>query len=62
MVQPPGGQPERTATAPALDVTRPWSVVDDPIADGTQVYVELQLIDATGTIVDSLGQYFTVGQ
>jgi hypothetical protein len=62
MVQPPGGQPERTATAPALDLTRPWSVVDDPIADGTQVYVELQLVDATGTIVDSLGRYLTVGQ
>jgi hypothetical protein len=62
MVQPAGGQPERRATAPALDVTRPWTVVDDPLAIGTQVYVELHLVDATGAVVDSLGQYFTVGR
>jgi Clostripain family len=60
MAQPPGGQPERLATAPALDPNRPWTVVDDPIASGTQVFVELQLEDATGAVVDSLSQYFIV--
>jgi hypothetical protein len=60
MVQAPGGQPERQATAPALDVNRAWTVVDDALPAGTQVYVELQLKDATGLVVDSLSQYFTV--
>ena len=46
--------PERRATAPALDLGQPWTVVDDPIAAGTQVYVELQLKDAAGAVVDSL--------
>jgi len=61
MIQPAGGQPERQATAPALDLNRPWTVIDDPIAAGSQVYVELQLKDATGVVVDSLSQYLTVG-
>jgi len=61
MVQAPGGQPERQATAPALDVNQPWTVFDDAIPDGTQVYVELQIKDATGAVADSVSTYFTVG-
>lgn len=60
MVQAAGGQPERRATAPALDPTRAWTVADEPIPAGTQVYVELQLEDAAGTVVDSLSGYLTV--
>jgi hypothetical protein len=61
MVQAPGAQPERRATAPALDATVPWTVSDQPIATGTQVYVELQIKDAAGVVVDSLSGYLTVG-
>ena len=35
MVQQPGGQPERAATAPALDPTKPWTVSDAAIPDGS---------------------------
>jgi hypothetical protein len=62
MVQAPGAQPERRATAPALDATVPLTVSDQPIAPGTQVYVELQNKDAAGVVVDSLSGYFAVGQ
>ena len=61
MVQAPGAQPVRQATAPALDATLPWTVSDQPIAPGTQVYVELQIKDAAGVVVDSLSGYLTVG-
>lgn len=61
MIQAAGGQPVRQATAPALDPNRAWTVVDDPIPQGTQVYVELQLKDAAGVVVDSLSQYVAVG-
>jgi hypothetical protein len=62
MVQAPGAEPQRQATAPALDATVPWTVRDEPIAPGTQVYVELQIKDAAGVVVDSLSGYLTVGQ
>lgn len=62
MVQSPGAQPERQATAPALDPTVPWTVEDVPIAAGTQVYVELQITDAAGVVVDALNGYLAVGQ
>ena len=62
MVQAPGAQPERQATAPALDLTVPWTVEDQPIEAGRQVYVELQIKDAAGVVVDSLSGYVTVGQ
>ena len=62
MVQAPGGQPERQATAPALDVSASWTVEDQPIEAGRQVYVELQIKDAAGVVVDSLSGYVTVGQ
>ena len=61
MMQTPGAQPERQATAPALDPNVPWTVSDEPIAAGTQVYVELQIKDAAGVVVDSLSGYLTVG-
>lgn len=62
MVQAPGAQPERQATAPALDPNLQWTVQDAAIPTGTQVYVELQIKDAAGAIVDSLSGYLTVGQ
>jgi hypothetical protein len=61
MIQAADGQPERRATATALDLNQPWTVTDDPIATGTQVYVELRLKDAAGVVVDSLSQYVAVG-
>jgi hypothetical protein len=62
MVQTPGAQPERQATAPALDLNVPWTVSDELIPNGTQVYVELQIKDAAGVVVDSLSGYLTAGQ
>ena len=62
MIQRPGAAPVREATAPALDLNLPWTVTDNPLPDGQQVYVELQIKDAAGTLVDSLGGYLTVGQ
>ena len=62
MVQQPGGQPERVATAPALDPTKPWTVSDAAIPDGSRVYVELQVLDASGATVDSLGGYIVTGK
>jgi Clostripain family len=62
MVRQPGGQPERVATAPALDPTKPWTVSDAAIPDGSRVYVELQVLDASGATVDSLGGYIVTGK
>jgi Clostripain family len=62
MVQAPGEQPERVATAPALDPGVPWTVSDQPLAQGTPVYVELQLRDATGATIDSLSGYLVAGK
>ena len=62
MVQQPGGQPERAATAPALDPTKPWTVSDAAIPDGSRVYVALQVLDASGATVDSLGGYIMTGK
>lgn len=62
MVQAPGAQPERQATAPALDPNLAWTVQDAAIPSGTQLYVELQIKDAAGVVVDSLGGYLTVGR
>lgn len=62
MVQRPGTPPAREATAPALDLSTPWTVTDVPIPDGQPVYVQLRLTDAAGTVVDSLDGYLTVGQ
>ena len=58
----PGGQPERAATAPALDPTKPWTVSDAAISAGSRVYVELQVLDASGATVDSLGGYIMTGK
>ena len=62
MVQRPGEAPVREATAPALDLSRPWTVTDVPIPDGQPVYVQLRLTDAAGAVVDSLDGYLTVGR
>jgi hypothetical protein len=60
MIQRPGAAPVREATAPALDLNQPWTVTDQPLPAGQQVYVELQITDAAGTLVDSLAGYLTV--
>ena len=62
MVQQPGGQPERIATAPALDPSVPWTVSDQAVAAGARVYVELQLKDAAGVTVDALSGYVVTGK
>lgn len=62
MIQRPGQPPTREATAPALDLSRPWTVTDVPIPDGQPVYIQLRLTDAAGNVVDSLDGYLTVGQ
>ena len=62
MIQRPGAQPVREATAPALDINVPWTVTNSALPAGQAVYVELQLIDAAGVLVDSLNGYVTVGQ
>ena len=62
MIQRPGADPVREATAPALSLDAPWTVTDTPLAAGQQVFVELQLLDATGVVVDALNGYVTIGQ
>jgi hypothetical protein len=63
MIQRPGADdPVREATAPALDLALPWTVADAPLVTGQQVFVELQLLDAAGAVVDSLNGYVTIGR
>jgi hypothetical protein len=52
----------REATLPGLDLSVPWTVGTSPLAAGQQVFVELQISDATGVLVDALNGYVTVGQ
>lgn len=61
MAQQPGAQPERAATAPALDPAVPWTVTDEPLPAGSPLYLELQMRDAAGNVVDSLSGYIQVG-
>ncbi|CAN5549089.1 hypothetical protein BH24ACT5_BH24ACT5_05240 [soil metagenome] len=61
MAQQPGAQPERAATAPALDPTVPWTVTDEPLPAESPLYLELQMRDAAGNVVDSLSGYIQVG-
>lgn len=61
LVQRPGAAPAREATGPALDLNAAWSVSNVPLATGQQVFVELQLVDQAGAVVDALNGYVTIG-
>lgn len=62
LVQPPGGTPAGVTGTDPLDPNRVWTVRDEPLPAGTEVYVELRLLDANGDIVDTIAGILTAGQ
>lgn len=62
LIQPAGGVPEQVQTEVGLDPNRLWSVDDDPIAAGTEVYLELRLLDANGNVIDTVTGTLVAGQ
>jgi len=53
LVQQPGAAPTLVQSDVALDPNRFWTVTDDPIPAGTEIYLELRLLDTTGSIIDT---------
>lgn len=62
LVQPAGGIAEYVATDTPLDPNRQWTVSDELVPDGTQVYLELRLLDVTGNVIDVLNGMLIAGQ
>jgi len=60
--QQPGGVPLGVPSDVALDPNRTWTVTDNPLAPGTEVYLELRLLANDGTIVDTVAGTLVVGQ
>jgi hypothetical protein len=62
LVQQPGGVPELVATDTPLDPNRQWTVSDELIPAGTEVYLELRLLDANGNVIDLVTGTMLAGQ
>ena len=57
-----GGVPELVATDTPLDPNRQWTVSDELIPAGTEVYLELRLLDANGNVIDMVTGTLIAGQ
>ncbi len=62
LVQQPGAAPELVAIGTGLDPNRLWTVTDALIAPGTEVYLELRLLDANGNVIDTVIGSLVAGQ
>ena len=62
LVQQPGAAPELVAVDSALDPNRQWTVTDALIPAGTEVYLELRLLDANGNVIDTVIGSLVAGQ
>ena len=62
LVQQPGAAPELVAIGTGLDPNRLWTVTDALIAPGTDVYLELRLLDANGNVIDTVIGSLVAGQ
>jgi hypothetical protein len=61
-VQQLGGVPQLIATNTPLDPNRQWTVTDELIPAGTEIYLELWLLDATGNVIDNVTGTMIAGQ
>ena len=61
-MQQPGGAPELVAIDSALDPNRLWTVDDPLLPTGTEVYLELRLLDANGNVIDTVVGSLVAGQ
>jgi hypothetical protein len=62
LVQQPGGAAQLVATDTPLDPNRQWTVSDELIPAGTEVYLELRLLDANGNVIDLVTGTLIAGQ
>jgi hypothetical protein len=62
LVQAAGSTPVGVTGVEPLDPNRAWTVRDEPLPAGTEVYVELRLLDANGDVVDSIAGILIAGQ
>ena len=62
LVQQPGGVPQLIATDSPLDPNRQWTVSDELIPAGTEIYLELRLLDANGNAIDTVTGTLIAGQ
>ena len=62
LVQQPGGVAQLVATDTPLDPNRQWTVSDELIPAGTEVYLELRLLDANGNVIDMVTGTLIAGQ
>lgn len=58
----PGGVLQQVQSEVGLDPNRQWTVTDKLLPEGTEVLLELRLLDANGNVIDALAGTLIVGQ
>lgn len=61
LVRPPGGDLSTAPGATPLDPNRHWTIEDVLLPAGTQVILELRLLDAAGNVIDTATTVLVVG-